>query len=585
MQTGIRSALIPLRNALVAVTLLAIGLPTGSTAGAFSFTVNTTDDGNDLSLDAVCDASGAPGDQCTLRAAIQESNDIVGTNQVILPPGTYTIDSENFPHHTVTDEDGLIIQGGGASTTIVRQQPANRIFEVADDARLDLRDVTVRDGVLAAEGAGIRNHGILVLRRSAVVGNQTVAAHGGGIYASNTADETLIFDSVIGTPADPNIAGGAGANVVGGRGGGIALEGGALLIRRSVIEANEANEDTVSNVNGSGIFVNNPNRPVRIFDTTIRGNRANEGSGGGIYYLGFGGGDSLLVERTTISGNQADPAGGGLRLAGPSMTIRNSTISGNSAPNNSGGVNVDGDLQVIHSTIAGNSARLGLGPGVGQNSGTTTFTGTILRNLADQNCVAFGGSFASGGSNIDSGNSCGFPPGQSNIDPLLRPLGNYGGPTFTHALRPASPAINAAAAGTAPPTDQRRVPRNPDIGAYEFVRCKGVIVNRVGTSGSDDLTGTSGADGFLLFGGADTARARGGADGICGGAGADLLIGGGARDKIAGGKGGDEIRGGSANDRLLGQRGNDVLKGGTGTDYCVGGPGTDTKQGCESGTG
>ena len=60
------------------------------------------------------------------------------------------------------------------------------------------------------------------------------------------------------------------------------------------------------------------------------------------------------------------------------------------------------------------------------------------------------------------------------LDPLLAPLGNYGGPTQTMALLPGSPAIDAGsnaliAAGVT--TDQRGLPRivngTVDIGAYE----------------------------------------------------------------------------------------------------------------------
>jgi len=59
------------------------------------------------------------------------------------------------------------------------------------------------------------------------------------------------------------------------------------------------------------------------------------------------------------------------------------------------------------------------------------------------------------------------------VDPGLLPLGNYGGPTATHALRPDSPALNAgnnALTGSAT-SDQRGAARvsggRADIGAYE----------------------------------------------------------------------------------------------------------------------
>jgi hypothetical protein len=59
------------------------------------------------------------------------------------------------------------------------------------------------------------------------------------------------------------------------------------------------------------------------------------------------------------------------------------------------------------------------------------------------------------------------------LDPLLGPLQNNGGPTPTHALLPGSPAIDHADAGSVT-TDQRGAARPPgpsasDIGAYEVV--------------------------------------------------------------------------------------------------------------------
>jgi hypothetical protein len=59
-----------------------------------------------------------------------------------------------------------------------------------------------------------------------------------------------------------------------------------------------------------------------------------------------------------------------------------------------------------------------------------------------------------------------------NVNPLLAPLGNYGGPTQTMALLPGSPAINAGATNSNTPThDQRGFSRirlgKIDIGAFE----------------------------------------------------------------------------------------------------------------------
>jgi hypothetical protein len=60
----------------------------------------------------------------------------------------------------------------------------------------------------------------------------------------------------------------------------------------------------------------------------------------------------------------------------------------------------------------------------------------------------------------------------TNTDPKLGSLANYGGPTFTLALLPESPALDAADPLPAPPLDQRGFSRpagdTPDIGAFEF---------------------------------------------------------------------------------------------------------------------
>jgi len=81
-------------------------------------------------------------------------------------------------------------------------------------------------------------------------------------------------------------------------------------------------------------------------------------------------------------------------------------------------------------------------------------------------------SLISGGHNLVQDASCN--PVASDLiigDALIGPLSNNGGPTFTHALLPGSPAIDMADNALCPATDQRGVvrPQGPtcDIGAYE----------------------------------------------------------------------------------------------------------------------
>ena len=77
------------------------------------------------------------------------------------------------------------------------------------------------------------------------------------------------------------------------------------------------------------------------------------------------------------------------------------------------------------------------------------------------------------------------------LDPLLAPLGNYGGPTQTMALLPGSPAIDAGNNALIPAgvtTDQRGLPRIVntvvDIGAFESSGFTIAV-----TSGSGQSTG------------------------------------------------------------------------------------------------
>jgi hypothetical protein len=74
---------------------------------------------------------------------------------------------------------------------------------------------------------------------------------------------------------------------------------------------------------------------------------------------------------------------------------------------------------------------------------------------------------------LSSDNTCALsgPGSQNNVDPLLTALGNYGGSTQVHMLKPGSPAIDGVSGSDAPATDQRGKPRPQgsgyDIGAVE----------------------------------------------------------------------------------------------------------------------
>ena len=243
-----------------------------------------------------------------------------------------------------------------------------------------------------------------------------------------------------------------------------------------------------------------------------------------------------------------------------------------------GGIHNSGELTLTNSTVSGNSAPNGAGIA---SFGTAQLTNTIVaNNPAGSDCR--GPSVTSLGHNLDSDGTCGLNAAGDlpNTDPLLGPLQDNSGPTFTHALLPGSPAIDASDDTSAPATDQRGVPRSQgpqsDIGAYARADCAGSASTIVGTNGGETIVGTLRRDVIVAKGGGDTIRALGGNDIVCAGGGNDKVFGGKGRDRLFGGPGRDVLKGQGGNDNLIGQGGHDRLVGGGGNDKLFGNKGDDT---------
>jgi hypothetical protein len=108
-------------------------------------------------------------------------------------------------------------------------------------------------------------------------------------------------------------------------------------------------------------------------------------------------------------------------------------------------------------------------------SGTVTVTNTIIANSPGGDCyIGDFGAIIDGGYNISSDDTCGFDPANGsmpNTDPMLGPLQDNGGPTWTHALLPGSPAIDAEDDTLCPPTDQRGIIRPQDGDGDSLATC------------------------------------------------------------------------------------------------------------------
>jgi len=266
-------------------------------------------------------------------------------------------------------------------------------------------------------------------------------------------------------------------------GGGIFNDGGALTLSNCTVIGNSAYYGGgISNYNFGDASI----ATLTLTNSTLSGNSAY--SGGGIFNSMFGGGASVTISNSTISGNSAD-FGGGIKSGGggpngPStfVTISNSTISGNSAGDGGGIYNSpsprsQAEVGVNNSTISDNSTT-GNGGGI-YNHGFLELASTILNaGSSGENIFNDAGAVSSLGYNVSSDDGGGYLTAtgdQINTDPLLSPLQDNGGPTFTHALDPNSPAINAGDPSFTPPPffDQRGpgfdrvVNGRIDIGSFE----------------------------------------------------------------------------------------------------------------------
>ena len=173
------------------------------------------------------------------------------------------------------------------------------------------------------------------------------------------------------------------------------------------------------------------------------------------------GGDGPFSTMSSAAGG--DGAGGGL-FNNSTATLVNLTFATNRA---TGGAGSPGHGSVPPPGPNG----LALGGAICNSNGTVNLYNTILAGPSSgTNCW---GTVLDYGYNLSSDNSAGFYAAGSlnNTDPVLGPLDDYGGPTFTMALLTGSPAIDGGSTATAPATDQRGRTRPygaaADIGAFE----------------------------------------------------------------------------------------------------------------------
>ena len=234
-----------------------------------------------------------------------------------------------------------------------------------------------------------------------------------------------------------------------GCGGGIFNAGSALSVMNCTVSGNSTDGT------GGGICAES-NATLTIESSTLSGNYAGD-YGGGIANNG-----TLTINNSTLSGNRGEFAAGAI-LNGfngdASLTVSNSTLSGNTTQLHGGGIWNGGQSAISNSTLSGNSGMTG--GAIVNRLATLDIESTILnRGELGPNISNDSGRVTSHGYNLSSDDGGGVlngPGDQINTDPLLGPLQNNGGPTFTHQLLPGSPAIDTGDPNFTPPPffDQR----------------------------------------------------------------------------------------------------------------------------------
>ena len=457
----------------------------------------------------------------------------------------------------------LTINGHGAASTIIDARQLSRIFDITFfDGDVTLSKMTLKNGRVSGDadeflnndfsGGAIRalSNGKLTISESLITGSSANGrlGRGGAIFSTSTDVEvlqsTISGNSTVGSEGEgggiyafygdvsigESLVTGNSTAGTGARGGAVNTLNGTVNVSQSTLSNNSTTGDqasggaihstfgviavtestlTANSTIGTGALggaINLPNGLLRLNWSTVSGNTTSgiNSFGGGIASYNSG---SMHIANSTLSGNKAlgsgEILGGALYFDDGDVTITNSTITGNSAPIGGGIGILDDDfgesLTIHNSIVAGNTATTNpdfTAPGVPETNLT------VLNSLIGNNT---GTSLTIDTDGDANGNFIGGI-GANAINPLLGPLQNNGGFTFTHALLPGSPALNRGNNSLAevpgddglPGTDDNNeVALTTDQRSSGFGRIRFGTID-IGAFESTTLDGTTGSDTFVL---------------------------------------------------------------------------------------
>lgn len=359
-------------------------------------------------------------------------------------PGSVVIDATGLGVSAITATGDFTLENirvtGGSSPV-----DGGGIFTDTDGTDITLLNVVFDNNDADLSGGAIYVLNGTLTATNVTFTNNSAGRNGGAITAlfSNMA----VFNGTFNT----NTAGDL-SSAIAGNGGAIILSGGTGAISASFFTGNQAFSGDGVAGRGGAIF-NDGNLSITdtTIDGSDVPNieEPNAGIGGGIYNNAFSevGGTlvTLVITGSTLSDNIANDDGGAIGGAGV-IQIRNSTLSGNTAASgNGGGIGLTGGTANLNNvTLAFNTAPLGQrGALFAEPGALISLSNSLLSGNSDSGAFdIICDTVNSLGYNLSQGAGCLNAPTDITAPPLINSLADNGGPTETHSLNALSPALN-----------------------------------------------------------------------------------------------------------------------------------------------
>jgi len=227
-----------------------------------------------------------------------------------------------------------------------------------------------------------------------------------------------------------------------------------LVIRNSVTIEGPADKGVTVSGGARGrvidVAVSSLSEPTTLRNLSITGGKLVTEGGAGVRAS-----SPLVVEHSTVWGNEAGGAPAILTFGYGRLTLVNSTVSGNRSMQPQYQAIIAGEFAtLVNSTVAFNS---------GGGISFSQFHSSVLQNSIitnnTNNCWN-SESITYQGANLSNDLTCGDSTVMLIGDAKLEALRDNGGPSMTHAVTPVSPAFNALPGGCSVAVDQRYKPRD-----------------------------------------------------------------------------------------------------------------------------